>query len=452
MSHPLLTAPIGRSLLRLAGPTTWFMAVQIVVAIAETWFIARMGADALAGFALVLPFMVLMHNMANGGMGGGVASAFARAVGGERLEDARALALHALVLAAAFALIFAVLGWTVAPLFYRLMGGSGLALAEALAFSDVIFSGCVVVWTSAFLAALLRGAGDAATPGRYGIAMSIVYVPLAGVLTLGIGSWPGLGMAGPGAAGIVTMGAQTLLLARAVWRGRLGVVPHVPGVKLQRRLFGEILRVGVMGSFTTVVASLAALLMTGLVGRFGIEALAGYGVGIRLEYMVSPLAYGIGTGLTTLVGVAAGAQDSKRAARVAWIGGLASFALIGTIGWAAALLPEAWSRLFTSDPQVIAASTAYLTHVAPFYCLLGLGLALYFASQGAGRMTVPVVAGLGRVAVATAGGWFAVEHMGSGLDGVFAAMAAGMAVYGCAIAAPLLIRPWHFSDLNRGSV
>ncbi|MDP1965586.1 MAG: MATE family efflux transporter [Reyranella sp.] len=452
MSHPLLTAPIGRSLLRLAGPTTGFMAVQIVVAIAETWFIARLGADALAGFALVLPFLVLMHNMANGGMGGGVASALARAVGGGRHEDARALVLHALVLAAAFALAFAILGWTVAPTLYRLMGGNGQAFAQALFFGNVIFAGCVVVWTSAFLAALLRGAGDAATPGRYGIAMSVVYVPLAGVLTLGIGSWPGLGMAGPGFAGIVTMGGQTLLLARAVWRGRLGVVPRLRSVRLQRRLFGDILHVGIMGSFTTVVGSLSALLMTGLVGRFGTEALAGYGVGMRLEYMVSPLAYGIGTGLTTLVGVAAGAQDSQRAIRVAWIGGLASFVLIGMIGWTAALLPEAWSRLFTSDPQVIAASTAYLTHVAPFYCLLGLGIALYFASQGAGRMTVPVVAGLMRVAVATAGGWFAVEHMGSGLDGVFAAMAVGMAVYGCAIAVPLLVRPWHFSDPNRGSV
>lgn len=448
MSHPLLTAPVGQSLLRLAGPTTGFMAVQIAVAIAETWFIAQLGADALAGFALVLPFLVLMHNMANGGMGGGVAAALARALGGGRLEDARALVLHALVLATAFTLVFAILGWTVAPAFYRLMGGSGQALAHALAFSDVVFGGCVVVWTSAFLAALLRGAGDAATPGRIGVAMSIVYVPMTGVLTLGLGDWPGFGMAGPGAAGIATMAGQTLLLARAVWRGRLGVVPRLHDARLERRLFGEILRVGVMSSFATVIASLAAVLMTGLVGRFGIEALAGYGVGMRLEYMVSPLAYGIGTGLTTLVGVAAGARDFKRALRVAWFGGLLAFATIGAIGWAAALLPEAWSRLFTADPSVIAASVSYLTRVAPFYCLLGLGLALYFASQGAGRLTVPVVAGLVRVAVATVGGWFAVEHLGLGLDGVFAAMAAGIAVYGCLIAGSLLVKPWRASVLR----
>ena len=79
------------------------------------------------------------------------------------------------------------------------------------------------------------------------------------------------------------MGGSSLLLARAVWRGRLGAVPRLGGVNLQRRLFGEILRVGIMGSFTAVVGSLAAVLMTGLVGRFGTDALAGYGVGMRLE-------------------------------------------------------------------------------------------------------------------------------------------------------------------------
>lgn len=442
MSHPLLTAPIGQSLLRLAGPTTGLMAVQIAVAIAETWFISRLGADALAGFALVLPFVVLMHNVANGGMGGGVASALARALGAGRLEDARVLVLHALAVAVACALVFATFGWTVAPALYRLMGGSGLALEYALAFSNMFFGGGVVLWLGAFLAALLRGGGDAATPGRYGLLMSIVYVPLAGLMTLGIAGWPGLGMTGLAMAGIVTMSGLTLLQVRAVWRGGLGFAPRFAGVRLQGRLLGEILRVGLIGSFATLAGILTATLVTGLVGRFGTDALAGFGIGMRLEFMVAPLAFGIGTGLTTLVGVASGAGDWKRAVRVAWIGGLVAFAAIGAIGWTAALLPESWSRLFTDDPQVIAASVSCLTHVGPFYCLFGLGLALYFANMGAGRMTVPLVAGIARMVVATAGGWFAVEKLGMGLHGVFAAIGVGMAAYGCLIALPLLLAPW----------
>jgi putative MATE family efflux protein len=447
LSHPLLTAPIGPALLRLAGPTTAVMALQILVAMADIWFMGRLGTDALAGIALVFPFMALMVNSANGGLGGGVASAMARALGAGRHEDARALVLHALVLAVAFGAGFTTLAWTAAPAFYRLLGGSGLALERALAFSDVWYGGAIVVWLSCFLAALLRGGGDAATPARIMVICSVVYVPLAGVLVLGIGDWPGLGIAGPAIASITTAIGSALLLGRALWsaraRGRLGFAPALFGIRLQRRLFGEILRVGVMGVLGTLTGNMTAMLVTGLVGSFGAAALAGYGVGVRLEFMVAPLAFGIGTGLTTLVGVAAGADDWKRAVRVAWIGGLVAFGAIGTIGWTVALLPGSWSRLFTSDPQVIAASVAYITHVAPFYCLFGLGLALYFASQGAGRMTVPFMAGIARLVVTTTAGWFAVEKLGLGLDGVFTAIALGIAAYGCLIAGPLLVAPWR---------
>jgi putative MATE family efflux protein len=419
------------------------MAVQIVVAVAEAWFVAGVGIDALAGMALVIPFITLMLNMANGGMGGGVASALARALGAERHQDARALVLHGLVLGAALALVFTLLGWTILPAIFRWLGGDGDVLQQALAFSHVWFSGAVVLWTSAFLSALLRGAGNAATPGRIGVIMSLVYIPLLGVLTLGIGDWPGLGLVGCAIAPLLTGGASVLLLAYAIARGRLGFVPGLAGIRLQPRLFAEILRVGAMGSVTTVTATLTAMLVTALVGRFGTAALAGYSIGMRLEFMVAPLAFGIGTGATTLVGIAAGAGAWRRAVRVAWTGGLIAFAAIGAIGWVVAVLPEAWSRLFAADLGVVAASVSCIVHVAPFYCLFGLGLTLNFASQGAGRMTTPVVASIARLVIAAGGGWLAVEKLSLGLDGVFSAIAASLVVYGLLIAGALLLKPWR---------
>ena len=443
LAHPLLTAPIGRSLLRLAGPTTALMVVQIFVAIAETWYVGRLGRDALAGLALVFPFMALMLNVANGGMGGGVASALARALGAGRTEDARALVLHALVVGLAIGLAFTAFALTLAPSVYGLMGGKGDALAQALALSNLWFAGAALAWVSSFFAALLRGSGDSATPARYGLLASVVYVPLSGVLALGGAGWSGFGIEGVAMASLVATALALVLQARSLWRGRLGFTPRLTGIRLQGRLFGEILKVGIMGSLASITGNLTAILVTGLIGSFGTAALAGYGIGVRLEYMVAPLAFGIGTGLTTLVGVAAGAGDWRRANRVAWIGGLISFVAIGAIGWMVALLPEAWARLFTAEPQVIAASVAYITRVAPFYCMFGLGLTLYFASQGAGRMTTPLVASLVRQAIVTVCSWLAVERLGLGLHGVFAALAAGMFVYGCLIAGPLFVRPWR---------
>jgi putative MATE family efflux protein len=442
LSHPLLTAPIGRSLLRLAGPTTAVMVAQTFVSVAETYYFGRLGTEALAGFALVFPFMMLMTMMAAGGMGGGVAAATARALGAGKRDDARALVLHALVLGSALALLFTALAWTVGPDLFRLLGGHGGALAHAETYSHVLFTGSIALWANFFLSALLRGGGDAATPGRYMLIFSLAQVPLSGVLALGVGDWPGLGMAGPAVSSVTTSALSALLQARALWKGKLGFVPVLTGIPLQGRLFWEILRVGLIASFSALTANLTAMMVTGLVGRFGVAALAGYGVGVRLEFMLVPLAFGIGSGLTTLVGVAAGANNWKRAVRASWIGGLAAFAMIGAFGWIVALVPEGWSRLFTADPQVIAATVGYITHVAPFYCLFGLGMTLSFASQGAGRMTAPFFAGLTRMAIATVGGWLAVERFGLGLDGVFSAIAVGMIAFGALIAGPLLVKPW----------
>lgn len=443
LSHPLLTAPIGSSLWKLAGPTTAVMIAQTFVAIAETFIFGRMGTDALAGFALVFPFMMMMTMMAAGGMGGGVAAAMARAMGAGRHEDARALVLHALALGAVLACVFTFLAWTVAPTLYRLLGGEGRSLDHALIYSHVLFSGALLIWANFFLSALLRGGGDAATPGRYMLFSSIAQVPLSYVLALGVGDWPGLGMAGPALSSLLTSAVSALLQARALWSGKLGFVPALAGLRLQGRLFWDILRVGLIASFSAFTANLTAMLVTGLVGRFGVAALAGYGIGVRLEFMLVPLAFGIGSGLTTLVGVAAGANDWRRAVRAAWTGSLVAGLGIGVFGWIVAVLPEGWARLFTSDPQVVAATVAYVTHVAPFYCLFGVGMTLSFASQGAGRMTAPFFAGIARLCIATVGGWFAIESLDWGLQGVFIAIAVGMITFGSLIAGPLLVHPWR---------
>jgi Na+-driven multidrug efflux pump len=269
---------------------------------------------------------------------------------------------------------------------------------------------------------------------------------------LGVAGFPGLGLVGSAVAALATTMVSVIALARAVRDGRLGFTPSLAGVRLRRKIFREILSIGALGSLSTVSANVTAMLVTGLVGRFGTSALAGYSIGARLEFMVAPVAFGIGSGLTTLAGVAAGAGAWPRAVRATWIGGLTAFIAVGLIGWTVALLAEPWSRLFTSDDAVVAASVSYITRVAPFYCLFGLGLALYFASQGVGRMAVPVAAGFARMIVATVGGWILIEHTQLGLTGVFIAIAASMVVYGGLIGGALFVAPWRTKPIATAAV
>src|SRR5262245_37767309 len=143
----LLDGPILSTLLRLATPNVLVMVVQASVGLIETYFVARLGTDALAGVALVFPVLMLMQMMSAGAMGGGISSAIARALGAGRRAEADALVLHALVIAGCFGLLFMLVVLGSGRWLYSTMGGTGASLTAALAYSDVVFAGAIFVWT-----------------------------------------------------------------------------------------------------------------------------------------------------------------------------------------------------------------------------------------------------------------------------------------------------------------
>jgi putative MATE family efflux protein len=452
--HPLLTAPPVPTIARLALPTTAVMIAQSGVSVAETWVIGRLGTEALAGFALVFPLLMLMTMMAAGGIGGGIASAIARASGGGRTADVRALVVHALIVALGFALLFTigmrVFGADIYRLLGSLRGGGGAdvggdparVLAYALTYSDTVFAGAAAHWAMFALSSIIRGAGNAALPGKAMLLSSLLQIPLTYVLALGVGGWGGMGIAGAAVSSILTALLAAGLMLVALRRGVAGITLDPRGVSLKAALFAPILRVGLISSISALTANLATILVTLLVAGFGVAALAGYGVGSRLEFMLVPLAFGIGSALTTLVGIAVGAGQWARAVRVAIIGSLMAAALTGTVGALAAIFPREWMSIFSADPLVQQTGVTYLTRAAPFYVFFGLGMALNFASQGAGRQGVPLIISFARLALAAGGGWLAVHVWGLGEQGLFWAVAISIVVFGLANLVALIVRPW----------
>jgi putative MATE family efflux protein len=378
----------------------------------------------------VFPLVMLMQTMSAGGMGGGVASAVARALGAGRRADADALVIHAVVIALAMGGAFTVALELGGPLLYHAMGGTGEVLAAAVAYSRVLFGGAVAYWLFNTLGSAIRGSGNMALPASVMVATGLLYLVLSPALILGWGPLPRLGIAGAATASVLSFALGSLALFAFLCSGRSLVRPTLHGRGLRSRLFREILRVGAPGALNTVLTNLTVVVLTGLVGPFGATALAGYGMGARLEYLQIPIVFGLGSGLVTMVGTSVGAGDRARAVRVAWVGAAMAAGVTGVLGILAALFPLAWLGLFTTDPEVLAAGTRYLMIVGPFYGFFGAGLALYFASQGAGRLLWPLFAGFTRLVVAAAGGWLATRWLGGGLPALYAAMAAALVVLG----------------------
>ncbi len=358
----LLQGPIAPRLIGLAFPILIVLAVQTLVSVAETYFVGFLGDDALAGVALVFPILMLMTMMSNGGIGGGVASAIARAIGAGRMRDAEALMGHSVVIAVAFGAVFtaAILG--AGEALFGALGGRGEVLANALRYSSLVFGAAVPIWIVNLLAAALRGAGNVRIPAiltAVGAAMTLCLSPL---LIFGWGPFPRFGVAGAGLAMIVYY-----LIATAALIAYLRS-PHTP-IRLVRT---------------------------------------------RIR----------------MVGTNVGAGQMRRARHIARIAALISAGATGLIGLAAALAPAGWIRLFSDSPEVIRVGVDYLHRAAPFYACYGFGMALYFASQGAGSVLWPFIAGCVRLAVVTIGGWYWITVLHGSLEGLLWIIAASLVLFG----------------------
>jgi putative MATE family efflux protein len=444
----LLHGSIIPTLLRLAWPNVLVMLAQASTGLIETWFVSRLGTDALAGMALVFPGFMMMQMLSAGAMGGGISSAIARALGARRRDDADSLVLHAIIINLALGLMFSALVLVFGRPLYRALGGEGASLEAALRYSNVVFAGTALVWLMNALASVIRGTGNMFVPALAICISVVLLVPLSPCLIFGLGPFPALGIAGGGVAVVVTTALTAALLGWYILSGRSLVgLKFVPP---RWALFADILRVGAVGSVSTLQTTLTVALTTALVGAAaGPDAIAGYGTGARLEYLLVPLVFGLGAPLVALVGTNIGAGQRSRALRIALIGGALAFVLTEAVGVAAAIWPTAWLGLFGHDPRMLATGSAYLRSVGPAYGFFGLGLSLYFASQGAGRLFWPLFAGLLRMLIAIGGGWMALRMTGS-LAGVFAALSVALVAYGLTLSAAVASGAWFRRFRERG--
>src|SRR5438094_7870294 len=427
-TRELLRGAIVPTLLRLAWPNILVMLAQASTGLIETWWVSHLGTDALAGMALVFPVVMLMQMVSGGAMGGGISSAVARALGAGRRDEADALVMHAVVVNVAMGTFFSIVMLLFGPPIYRALGGTGGELQTALSYSNVVFAGNVLLWLMTALASVIRGTGNMLVPAMVISAGVVILVPLSPCLIFGVGPFPELGVAGAGLALVLFYAAGTAVLVWYILSGRnLARFRLTP---LRWPLFRDILAVGAVAAVTSLQTNLTIALATALVaGAAGTNAVAGYGTGVRLEYLLIPIIFGLGAPLVALVGTNIGAGQRARALRIAFVGAGIAFAITEAIGIAAALWPHLWITQFSADPQVIEAGTTYLRLVGPSFGFFGLGLALYFASQGAGRLFWPLSAGFLRMLTAIGGGWIALAITGS-LRWLFAALAFGLFLQG----------------------
>lgn len=417
----MLALPPWRAILRLAAPTTFVMSMAATSNVLYTYYVSRLGAEAIAVVSLVFPVVLLAITAMGGGIGAGASSAVARALGAGDREQAAWVAEHALLLAAAIGIGFALAVQVGAHGLFALMGGRGAVLERATQFAKILFGGAIIQFTGAMFDSILRAEGNV----RIASIWSAVAIGLQIVLTPFFMFIVGLELPGAAVAMLVSQALATIPRAYWVLGGKGTVHPRLRISRLSLAPLKDILRVGIPASLATVITYTGTMVLTGVVARFGDAHLAAYGLGTRLDFLLLSFVFGVGASVLTLVGMTTGAGRPQRASLYVNAAIAMVMIMLAPPALVLAWKPALWLHIFTQEPGIEAVGSMYFRIIGPSYPFLGVAMVVSFAFQGLGRATAPLAWVILRVIGVLAAAIVCTRWLGMDEHAVFAAVAIG---------------------------
>ena len=422
-AHPPATALLElhplRAIVRLAAPTTAVMLVAALSNVLHTYFVSRLGDDAIAAVSLVFPIIMILITVVSGGLGTGIASGIARALGGGRAQDARAIAEHAIVITLGLAIGGSLASEIGARALFRLMGGEGAVLEQATLFSRVLFGGLLISFSVGTFDSILRGAGNVRIPAicsTLSLLLQIAFTPL-------FMFWLDLGLIG---APLATLAGQLIGMvprSRFIFGANSPVRPRLIPGQLHTRHFAEILRVGVPASLSAALNYITLMVLTGVVARFGAPYLAAYGLGSRLDFLLFSLGFGVAAAGLTLVGMAVGAGRPELVRRYVVQSAVVAACVVAVPAVVVTLRPSAWIGLFSDAAPIHAIGADYFHIIGPTYFFIVVSMVVASAFQALARAVVPLAVMIVRVALVLVAALLATHAFAAPAHAIFAIIA-----------------------------
>lgn len=438
-SSPLIDAPLGPTMFRLAVPGVIGALLTSMPGLIEAAFLKEAGVEALAAVALVYPLVILCGMFSAGAFGGAVSGFIARAIGAGDPEEASGVLVCAVLISIVGGLLMWLLIVLFGPLIYQYASDNVTVTDSAHYYATLLFPIIPAYWLINMLSSVLRGSGDMLRPAAVAASLLASYTVLAWLLipldnptTLAAIEGAAFAMAGSYlfAASMVvyfiSLKSQPIRFRLAAFRVELLV---------------RILKQGFLAATQSVMTVVYALLTTVIFSQFGTDWLAGFGLAVRLELIMVPVIFGIGASMIAIVGAYVGAGRRQEAIAIAWRGIGANVLLIGSLGVLLSLFPNLWCSMVGSDPAVIGNCGQALTVVAPTYAFFALGLSCYLASQALTTLSFPVFGAFARlVLVATGLYWISAQ---TNINLALYLVAAAAVLYGVVVAVGLRLGPWR---------
>ncbi len=384
---------IGRAILLLSVPMVLEMVMESVFAVVDVFFVAKLGAGAVATVGLTESMLTLIYAVAMG-LGIGATAIVARRTGEKDAEGAARSAVQVIALGVIVSTVLGACGALLAPRLLMLMGAQPEVVAHGVNYTRVMLGGNIVVMMLFLINAIFRGAGDAAIAMRVLWLANLINILLGPCLIFGLGPFPKLGVVGAAVATTIGRGTGALYAFSRLLRGsgRIGIARR--HLQLDLALMWRVLRLSASAAFQVFIGMASWIGLTRILSSFGSDALAGYTIGMRVILFALLPSWGMSNAAATMVGQALGAGKPERAERAVWLAGFYNMCFLGLVGLIFVIFAGTIVGVFTNDPQVVPYGTDCLRIVACGFLFYAYGMVLTQSFNGAGDTKTPTIINL----------------------------------------------------------
>jgi len=434
--HDYTALPLRRAILMLAVPMVLEMAMESVFALADIFWVSKLGADAIATVAFTEMILIIVYSFVMG-LAIGASAIVARRIGEKDPSGAARAAVQALVLGLAMAAVVGVIGALFGPRLLVALHASPAVVEIGGRFTRVMLGGSVTVILLYMINAVFRGAGDPNVALRTLVLANGINIVLGPLLVFGVGPFPRLGVTGAAVATTIGRGVGVLYQLRALRIGRGNLAVRREHLRIDRGILASILRLSRTGIFQIFISTTSWVGLNQIIAPFGSTAIAGNGIAMRIVLFALFPAWGMANAASTLVGQNLGAGRPDRAEQAVWRAALYNLVFLGGAGLLFVLFSEPIVRAFNADPAVLGYGSNALRIVSAGFLFYAYGMVVTQAFNGAGDTWTPTLINLGcfwcwEIPVA----WLLARPLGLGPNGVFIAVLLGfsaMAVVGVAL-------------------
>lgn len=372
------------SLLSLALPIIFANILQSAYQLIDTFWLGRLGADAVAAVSLSFPLLFLVLSLGAGlTLAGTVMVARYKGADNQKLVDFSSSQSVFLIILTS--ILLAVVSYFAAGPLMKVIGAGPDIIEDSVKYFKVSSLGFVFLFIFFIFQSLMRGIGKVMLPVYIVLFTVILNAVLDPLFIYGYGPIPGYGVAGAAVASVMTQAVAATIGLFILFRGRHGIKISVRSMYFNTENLKKTFNIGFPASIEQSTRALGMTLMMVIVTGFGSDIVAAYGIGARmLSFIVVP-ALGLGIATTSLVGQNIGALKIKRAEKVAKLSAKVAFFAFTGLGALMFLVAEPLTAFFIpEDPQVIQDGAQFIKIMSLSFGFLGLQQVMNGTFNGAG--------------------------------------------------------------------